>query len=199
MIQIPLFEMDSLIRDNSLTNAEIKNSKKNKDAAFGITKVSLRKGAYNVLENIFYGIYNLKVPLEMLEIENPAEILSNYFAAGALKRRNEHSNFPKNFLGLVNQINRYSYGNKKFSRLAHKFKKYFDNAPGKQRERLGNLEQNVKNRFVKSFFSPYRHSNKDNSFDYDFYDPNWDGKDKGMYVGIIYKELLALSRKAGNF
>ena len=210
---------------------------RNRAVSFGVTKTSLNKGSYNVLEHIFYGMHNLEIPLEILSIENPAEILANYFAAGSLKRGNAHLNIlniPHDFFKLVNYINTNSYNNIGFASLAHKFKKSscFDSSPGRQRKRFDILEQNVKDsrleileqnvkdsrleileqnvkdsrleileqnvgdRFVSSFFSPYRPSDKENSFIYDFHDPNRDGRNKGIYAKIIYEELKSLSDRA---
>lgn len=178
-------------------------SDSNHAVAFGVTKTGLLKGSYSVLENIFYGIHNLKIPLEMLNIENPAEILANYFTAGSLKRRNQYTSLetlgiPQNFLELVDYINKHSYNNKGFAALAHNFKKCFDDSPGKQKEKLGLLEESVGDRFVGMFFFKYRFSNKDQQFNYDFYDPNWewDARDKGKYADRIYEELKDLSERA---
>lgn len=171
----------------------------NSAVAFGVTKTGLKEGDYSVLENIFYGINNLKIPLEILGLQNPAEILSEFFAAGGLKRGDRHLTLgiPQNFLKLVNYINWYSYNNKKFASLAHNFKKCFDDSPGKQKERLELLEENAGDRFVGMFFNKYRFSNKDKKFNYDFYDPNWewDARNKGIYADIIYKEFKSLSEK----
>jgi hypothetical protein len=169
--------------------------------AFGVTQTSLKKGSYGVLENIFYGMNNLEIPLEMLSIENPAEILSEYFAAGSLKRENVHPNpnVPHNFFKLVDYINRYSYNNITFASLAHKFKKSscFDSGPGEQRKRLEFLEQSVMDGFVNSFLAKYRPSNREYPFDSDaFYDPNCDGRSKGIYTNLIYDKLVSLGKEA---
>ncbi len=178
------------------------SSDSNRAVAFGVTNTGLKKGSYGVLENIFYGIHNLEISLEILSIENPAEILSEYFAAGSLKRGSAHfnPNIPQDFFKLVHYMNEYSYNNKKFASLAHKFKKSscFDSSPGKQRERLELLEQSVKEGFVNSFLAKYRPSNKEDSVNQAFYDPNYDGEDKGIYADMIYKKLKSLSDRLKN-
>ncbi|HUW43967.1 MAG TPA: hypothetical protein VMV95_03345 [Bacillota bacterium] len=167
----------------------------NNDVAFGVTKTGLLKGCYGALENIFYGMHNLEIPLEMLSIENSEEILANFFAAGDLKKGNLHINpyIPIHFLELVNYMNKKSYINKGFLSLAHNFETCFDNSPGKQRERLESLDKQTKNRFVFSFFKEYKCSNKENSFNYSFYNPNCDGRSKEVYADMIYQQLKFLS------
>ena len=190
-MQPSLFEKELLTDSKFIPNLAV---------AFGITKTGLKEGDYSVLENIFYGINNLKIPLGMLGLQNPAEILAEFFAAGGLKRGDRHLTLgiPQNFLKLVNYINWYSYNNKKFASLAYEFKKYFDDSPGKQRKRLLLLEENVGDRFVGMFFFKYRFSNKDNPYDFEFYDPNWEwgARDKGIYIDRIYEELKRLNEEA---
>ncbi len=178
-------------------------SNSNDAVAFGVTQTGLKKASYGVLENIFYGMNNLEIPLEILSIENPAEILSEYFAAGSLKRgdahRNPNANVPRDFLRLVNHINRNSYSNIGFADLTHKFKKSscFNSSPGKQMERLELLEPSVKEGFVNSFLAEYRPSNIEYPFDSDaFYDPNCDGRSKGIYADRIYDKLVSLGKEA---
>ena len=190
---------DHLSDNRLVVETKLRNLGRNR-VAFGITKTSLKKGSYGVLENIFYGMYNIEIPLEILSIENPAEILSNYFAAGSLKRENvpPNPNIPHDFLSLVNYINEHSYKNIKFASLAHKFKKSscFDSRPGEQRKRLEFLEQSVMDGFVNSFLAEYRSSDKENSFSYFFHDPNREGESKVIYADIIYEKLKSLSEKA---
>jgi len=199
IMQESLFETPKLLSSRQLTKTGIRNSERNSAISFGITKTGLNKESYDVLENIFYGINNLDIPLKMLGIENPAEILANYFAAGRLKKRNAHFRIldivMPDFFRLINYINQYSYGNGKFVSLANNFRKYFDDSPGKQRRRLGLLEQNVRDKFIESFFTPYRPSNREEPFTYAFYDPNCDGRDKGIYAKRIYEELKSLSER----
>jgi len=199
-IQESLFT-DHLSDNRLVVETKLRNLGRDR-VSFGVTQTGLKKTSYRILEDIFYGMNNLEIPLEMLSIENPAEILSEYFAAGSLKRGNAHlnpnANVPRDFLRLVNYINRYSYNNKRFASLTHKFKKSscFDSSPGKQMERLGILEQSVKEGFVNSFFAKYRPSNKEDSVNQAFYDPNCDGRSKGIYADLIYSKLISLSERA---
>ena len=182
----------------SLFETEPKKPSRNNVVAFGVTKTGLKKGNYGVLKDIFYGMYNLDIPLDMLIMQNPAEILSEYFAAGGLKRRDRHltPDTPRNFLELVNYINRYSYDNPEFAALTHNFRNFFSSSPGKQKERLGSLENNIGDDFIRSFFNYYRYSNTEEEFIFEFYDPNWDGRDKRLYVNRIYEKLKSLSEGA---
>jgi len=133
-----------------------------------------------------------------MSIENPAGILANYFAAGSLKRRYAHEIFdlPRDFFMLVNYLNLYSHNNKGFARLAHEFKKCFDDSPREQKKRFELLNPSVRKEFVDSFFFPYKPSNKENPGG--FYDPNCDGASKGAYADSIYKELKSLSDRLKN-
>jgi len=190
---------DHLSDNRLVVETKLRNLGRNR-VAFGVTNTGLKKGGYGVLENIFYGMHNLEIPLEILSIENPTEILSNYFAAGSLKRGNVHPNpnVPHDFFKLVDYINRYSYNNKRFASLAQKFKKSscFDDHLGEQRKRLEFLEQSVMDGFVNSFLAEYRPSDKENSFSYFFHDPNYDGGSKGTYANLIYDKLVSLGKEA---
>jgi len=198
-IQPLLFKTGPLSDSRLVAKTKLEIFGRNLDDAFGVTQTKLNKGSYGVLENIFYGMNNLEISLEILSIENPAEILSEYFAAGSLKRgdahRNPNANVPRDFLRLVNYINRNSYSNIGFANLTHKFKKCFDSSPGKQMERLEILEPSVKEGFVNSFRAKYRPSNKEDSVNQAFYDPNYDGGSKGTYANLIYSKLKSLSER----
>ncbi len=176
------------------------SSDSNRAVAFGVTNTGLNEGGYGVLENIFYGMRNIKISSEIMSIENPAGILADYFAAGSLKRRDTHKilDIPHDFFMLVNYLNLYSHNNKGFARLAHEFKKCFDDSLREQKKRFELLEQSVRDSFVDSFFATYKPSNKEDPVGYDFYDPNCDGESKEVYTDGIYKELKSLSDRLKN-
>ncbi len=164
--------------------------------AFGVTKTGLKKMPPWILKCMFYGMHNLKIPLEKMIIENPAEILSEYFATGILKKGNQHFNnfnIPNDFFKLVKYLNSYSYENG-FASFAHEFKKYFSNRPWEQVKRHGLLRPNIRDRYVGSFFTLYNLSSREKEFDYGFYDKG----DKEFHVDKIYEELTRSSDKA-NF
>ncbi|MBA7601809.1 hypothetical protein ES703_08891 [subsurface metagenome] len=165
------------------------NFDRNYDVAFGITRTGLNKRSYGFLENTFFGMRNIKIPLEMLSMQNAGEILAVFFATGDLKRRSLHRdpNTPHDFFRLINYINKYSHKYKEFRSLEDEFKKCFDI---EQEKRLEFLEQSVRDRFVESFLAAYR--SPPNDFD----DPNCYGEDKGIYAKIIYEELKSLSDRA---
>ena len=175
------------------------SSDSNCAVAFGVTKTGLNEGSYRALENIFYGMRNIKISSEIMSVKNPAEILSDYFATGSLKREHTHLNMlniPHDFFMLVNYLNLYSHNNKGFARLAHEFKKCFDDSPREQKKRFELLDPRVRDSFVKSFFATYKPSNKENPGG--FYDPNCDGENKGVYADRIHEELKFLSDKLKN-
>jgi hypothetical protein len=199
IIQPPLFKTGPL-SDSRL----VKLIKLGLDrVAFGVTTTGLKKGDFDVLKYIFYGIHNLDLELflEIPSIENPGEILSGCFATGGLKKGNRHLENPNiscDFLELKQYLNKCSYNNEKFVSLAHEFKKYFDSSPGKQRERLWLLEQSIEgigDKFVKSLRSLYRPSDKENSVTYEFHDLSY-GRKKGFYVDGIYEKFKSLNERA---
>jgi hypothetical protein len=196
-IQRSLFKPKPSSEGRLFAKTELISFDPNLADAFGVTKTGLDKGSYGVLENIFYGMPNIKIPLEMLSIENPVEILSIYLATSILKKGNLHrssnSDIPRDFLKLVAYLNRCSYTSKGFRSLAKEFKdkECFDI---EQEIRLKLLEQDVEERFVNSFFATYKPSNKENLGG--FYDPNCDGRSKGIYTNLIYDKLVSLGKEA---
>ena len=197
-MQPSLFETESSNDSRLFAKTELITFDRNHAVSFGVTKTGLKKASYNVLEHIFYGMRNIKIPLEMLSIENPTEILSICLATSILKKENLHrssdSDIPRDFLELVVYLNKCSYTSKGFRSLAKEFKdkECFDI---EQEIRLKLLEQDVEERFVNSFFAPHKSSNKEDPVGYDFGDPNYDGESKKIYVDIIYDELESLSEK----
>jgi len=185
---------------NNEDNSQSEESSGQIPKAFGITKKGLKNASYPVLENIFYGMYNLKIPGEMLKIENPAEILANYYSSGILKRYDAHLNqsqkIPNDFLDLVKYLNKTAWGDLDFAKVSHEFKKRFDSSPGMQRKRLEGLSSIVKTEFVNSFFSPYLPSKREQPNNPKaFYDPNSNGTDKKVYADIIYGGLEYFSNQ----
>lgn len=194
----PSLFTDHLSDNRLVVETKLRNLGKDR-VAFGVTQTGLKKASYDILENIFYGMHNLEIPLEILSIENPAEILSKYLAAGGLKRGNahRHPSVPRDFFKLIRYMDRYSYN--KMESFAHKFKKSscFNSSPGEQIERLEFLEESVMEGFVNSFLANYRPSNIEYPFDSDaFYDPNCDGRSKGIYANLIYDKLVSLGKRA---
>jgi len=190
-IQKSLFEISKPSNDGRLfAKTELINFDRNYDVAFGVTKIVLNKRRYGFLENIFLGMRNIKIPLEMLSIQNAGEILAVFFATGDLKKRGLHRdpNTPHDFFRLINHLNKHSHKYKEFRSLKDEFKKCFDI---EQEKRLKLLEQSVRKSVVESFLAAYR-----SSANHDFDDPNLYGEDKGVYAGIIYNELKSLSERA---
>ena len=187
-IQSSLFETDLFNNSKAVAEAKLRKFGRNLAVAFGVTKTGLFKGSYGALENVFIGKRNLKIQPKMLVRQNPAEILATFFSTGHLKRRNLHYdlNIPHDPLELMIFLDNYSYKNG-FACLAHNFRKFFDT---KQRIRLGFLNQSGEggDEFVKSFLADYKPP----------YNPNCDGRSKGIYVDIIHRELKLLSDKANS-
>ncbi|GAH63849.1 unnamed protein product [marine sediment metagenome] len=167
-----------------------------------MTKTDLSKARFSDLRIMFYGSHNLKIPPEVPIIQNPAETLAYVFGAGLLKKSNKHLNLPRNFFMLVSYINWFSYNNGGFASIAHNLKKCFDDSPGKQKERHGLLIQDAREEFVNYFFELYKFSNREKQYDYDFYDPNWEGisegRDRSKYIEGIHEKLESLSDGANE-
>ncbi len=139
------------------------------------------------LEDVYYGIHNLFVPSEILDLENPSEIIANYLGAGILKKHNAqlvNGDIPKgSFSDLVQYMNSVAYNNPIFAKYSHESKNRFPATSGFQKKRLSHLTGDVKRRFCKSFFSKYRASNREEPNNPEaFLDPlNWNKYVEGIY------------------
>jgi len=124
--------------------------------------VDLEALKYEGLRNIWYGKYNIVVPSEMLDLENPSEILANYLSAGVLKFNNNHKkrSLPKDFSKLVKLMNRVAFDPQRracFLRMHTGSKKRFSTNPKDQELRLReHLSDEAKQEFVDSFYEDYR-------------------------------------------
>ncbi|MBR9704931.1 hypothetical protein GOV12_05955 [Candidatus Pacearchaeota archaeon] len=124
---------------------------------WGIQRKFLERLDCVTLDDIHYGKENLRVPTQMLDLENPFEILANYLATGFLKPCNRHQkdDVPrKHFSDVVKFMNRYSYGNGVFTKSYQTFKdsNRFPVESGYQEKRLSSLSGEDKRRFCASFF-----------------------------------------------
>ena len=154
--------------------------------------------SYSDLKKIFYGIHNLDVPNEILDLENPAEILAKYFAADHLKRDNYHRRLaiPAEFLGLIRYLNKSARGSFGVRGLMRDCKTRFDLVDSPEEERLYGLDEEIKRSFVESFFEDYRPSNGEEPDNPEaFYDPNIDVEDKRVYARRIYQFLKQKQRE----
>jgi hypothetical protein len=181
--QKQLFDPLELSIQNKPVKIELNNH-----PAFGITQTGLCEGrTHGALETIFRGIRNLRIPIEMLRLQNPAEILAEFFAAGHLKWLDKYPslnpNIPRNFFELINGINKYSDKNG-FACLKNNFEEYFDIEQG---IRLALLKQSMREGFVESFLADYEEP---------LYNPNCDGRDKEIYAQWIHRELKNLGESA---
>jgi len=155
-----------------------------------LRKKDLINFSRSTLEDVFYGIHNLWVPTQMLDLENPDEIIANYLAAGVLKRYNGHKvndNIPKgSFSELIKYMNRVAYSNPVFAANSHNFKRRFSANPGEQVERLAGLSGEVKRQFCRSFYRSYIASDKEEPKNYEaFYDPSF----RHGYMDRIYQHF----------
>jgi len=142
-----------------------------------LRKMDLSHFSKYTLEDIYYGTWNLSIPTEMLDVQNPSEFIGNCLAAGLLKRYNSHrsnESIPRgSFSGLVKYMNKIAYSNPIFARNSHYFKRRFSALPGEQEKRLEDLPGNVKREFYASFAKPYRASKDEQPEDpYAFKDPH---------------------------
>lgn len=156
---------------------------------WGLRKADLGKLDYGSLEDVFYGLHNLAISVEMLDVENPDEILSQYLAAGFLKRQNRHKQMNvAGILGLVRDMNEESYSRGDFRVMANNCKRRFKSRT--QADRLHSLSIGDATVFVDSFLRDYRPSDREEPSNYNaFHDPNLGGANKRAYVNAIYKFL----------
>ncbi len=155
-----------------------------------IRKLDLERFDGDTLEDIFYGVHNLWVPTQMLDIENPAEIIANYLACGILKRNNAHKNndgIPRgSFSELVKYMNNIAYSYPIFLRKYREFRTRFPATPGKQEERLAGLDGEVKRKFCASFWRNYTPSRREEPNNPEaFHDP----MNQRGYVNFVYRHL----------
>lgn len=152
----------------------------------GLTMKSLASFRYNILEHIFYGIPNLKVPTEMSRVLTPYELLAKYVAAGHLKRYDNHRNIKtKGFFDLISLMDE---DTKRI--VGGNFSRHFAPFTDDQQRRLSILDETIKQSFVDSFNAPYIPSTREEpSNPISFYDPNSDGSSSLVYARRIYDVL----------
>lgn len=162
----------------------------NRDVAtpknWGITLKAINGIGYGQLETLFYGTRNLIVPDTMLTIMSGMEVLSKYYAAGSLKRYNDHLDrldLPRDFFGLVERMDMEADRN---IRVPIRFRIGFPASSYELRERFGGLSEGDRAAFVTSFFSKYVPSLREEPSNPEaFYDPNCDGHNKEIYAKRI--------------
>jgi hypothetical protein len=158
---------------------------------WGLQKRYLDAFGFDNLEDIYCGTHNLWVPGEMLNLENPTEILANYLAAGKLKRCNRHleDDVPRDsFSKLIKFMNVHAYSRPSFIRIINGFKdtNRFPVKPGYQEKRLKSLSGEVKRQFCASFFNESKPSQREERSNPDaFYDP----RTKSGYVDRIWAHI----------
>ncbi|MBU0898554.1 MAG: hypothetical protein KKB03_04615 [Nanoarchaeota archaeon] len=191
--QLNLFIDEEINSDSSLTHSDYTNaeSRIKVPKKWNIRKkdlATLASGGYDAIENIFCGIHNLDMPFEVLDLMNPDEIISCYYATALLKYCNAHlkSGLPKEFGDIVKEMNKESYGSAIFRNMAKNCKRELPYKPSDQQRRLKQISTESKNEFVDSFFEPVivseKYVHKDDYTKKTFYDPNIDGKDRAIYV-----------------
>ena len=166
---------------------------------WGITKSQLNGLGYDTLEQIFYGIHNLDISSEMMDVLNPPEILSKYYGAGVVKRGGSHeTRFQgKRFEEIYKELDRLAYGQPDFLTMSRRYKKNrFETTPGSQTKRLMELNPEVRDAFVESILEPYIPSTRESKSHGKFNDPNIDGRSKTIYVNTIFKIIETLYEKA---
>jgi hypothetical protein len=174
--------------DSGLVVSEMQKSPREKGIPqnYGIRRKDLEVLGYKTLEHIFYGTKNINIPDEMLAIMNPDEILAKYYAAGRIKRNNNHLREPQpeDFVTLTREMDTKAYP--AIGVMARDAKKRFSSGKGDQRARLDGLDQDVKQAFVESFHSQYIPSIRESMHHPQaFYDRNIDGASKEVYATDI--------------
>ena len=155
-----------------------------------------RYSSYSVLEDIFYGLNNVKIPNKMWEQLNTSEGLAIYCSTGEAKMgRAKPKDFKYDgsvpldqswfFSNLVSRMVNEAYSrsrelNTTFPKRGfneHSIKK------GALIERMQTLPGGIQTEFLESLAQQRKYSNKQGG--YDFYDPNCDGHSKKVYVNAI--------------
>jgi len=164
---------------------------------WGIRKKDLALIAKRSLEDIYYGIYNLDIPVEMMNAMNPDEILAKYCAAGDAKRYDGHiaTGFPVDFLELIKLLDKGGY--RKMGHMAGKCNRKFSADKGEQQKRLQALDQSVQDAFVKEFFRPYRPSTREEPSNPNAFEDHQDHSKK-FYEKAVYTMLEYKWEKAGR-
>lgn len=156
---------------------------------WGLRKNDLEHFDKSTLEDMFYGTRNLWVPTEMLDLENPVEIIANYLAAGVLKRYNNHKNnenIPKgSFSELVKYMNSVAYSNPVFRGNFRLFKLRFPATTGQQESRLACLPGEIKRKFCSSFWRDYNPSDQEQPDIGAYRDP----ESRNSYINLIYQHF----------
>lgn len=174
-----------------------------------IRKQDLTFLSYKALENIYYGLHNLKIPSEMLSVMNIDEIVAKYCATAELKRSSVYPKQHEKFLDMVRNMTRaggtpaeldegivslvtkmdeigYSF----IAPMAVACKKTYPSDSLSQILRISGLDEGVKRSFANSVFTEYRPSITEDSHNpRSFIDPNRDGMSSDIYVRHIHKLL----------
>jgi len=140
-------------------------------------------------EVLSYGIQNLRIPYEMMDVMNPDEILAKYSAAGRMKRYNRHvgAGLPRDFFELVREMDRVGYG--EIGYMATRCKRRFSANRGEQIKRLQALDSSVQEAFVNAFFEPYRPSTREEPSNPNAFFDYPGGSSKKFYINEFYTFL----------
>lgn len=155
---------------------------------WGVSAKTLNGLRFSQLETLFYGIHNLTVPRDMLNLMTGIEVVSKFYSAGSLKRYNSHlvekSDLPRDFLGLVKKMDIES--NYRLRGLPIRFWKGFPESYSDLSEKFSDLSEDNRQAFVDSFFSEYVPSLREAPLQPNaFYDPNCDGHNKMIYARAV--------------
>jgi len=167
---------------------------------FGVTFSFLNALQTEELALVYRGIHNLDVPLEMYASANPDEIISYYIGSCVLKADNHHYIGPKlSFLQIIQRINEVTYRNPNRSLLnLIKFGVGWSGKPvsigrpfkGKTEYlRLGSLDDQVKQAFVKSFYEKYAYSMRERTDEFDYGGLNADANNRRIYIEAIHDRI----------
>lgn len=153
-----------------------------------ITRKGLESMSYFGLESIFYGIRNIRVPPEMLNVQNPDEILAVYAGVGVLKKGNNHLEGEQSydFLQTVGNIQKKGYA--LIQPFPSECTKRFSDKRGDQIQRLAGLEEYIREEFILSYMRDYLPSKRENPTNpRAFYDPNIDARSTGPIAMRVYE------------
>jgi len=157
--------------------------KKNQPAAPNPTLLRLTK--YDLLElnndslgYLLSGIYNIRIPRSILEVQNYWETFAQIYSAGKLKSHDRIIRIlPRDFDALGEELHLVAHNDN--SALCEKLNFGYLKFEDLWKTRMERVSGCDKEDFTKSFFSPYKT---------DFYRPEID-KDREGYVNEVFSKL----------
>ena len=171
----------------------------NTNLKYGIQTKNLKQLHFGELKDIFYGINNIDVPHVMGINLNEAELLALYLGIGKIKRRNGNNLIE--FYTSIKQINSEGYKSRNIGKTKKEGNNPHTMNTGDLITRMQIMPDRIRKQFLESYNEQFKRSyQEEESSRYIvrgyFYDSNWDGKDKSLYVRDISRILETKYKKA---